>query len=462
MTNGLVRLVNRVGAAMAALGQTPPAGVVMSWRPEIDAWRTPMTPSLSFAKLKNILQQADDGQLTDALQLFAEMEQLDPRLKSVASTRRAALTGLPWEITSAADVMDERVDKTLADEAATYVRERLDLVDGFDRCLEHLATAIGPNLAVAELIWEAGELAAIAPIPRSRLAMDLMISPDVRVLTEQERTRGVVAATPKFITHVPQCVSGSPLSEALHKAVSRVWLMQWLALMDWATFCELFGMPTRVGKYTPAATPQERTELANMLKNMGAIGYAVVSQAVSIEMVEATARGVSPHQAMIEWCDRQKSVLFLGANLTSDSTGGTGTLATAKVHDDVREDLRNDDMLREARTIREQLLAPMVHYAFPNRNAPPPFFTRVKPETIDRLAEANVIAAAQRAGLKIPKDWAHARLNIPIPEERDDVLEPSFDAFAETLREPGADDEDEPRGNAPPKGDEDEEDDDAE
>ena len=69
-----------------------------------------LTPS----RLTAILREADDGSLGTAMQLFEELEEKDAHLFSVANVRRLALTGLDWQLVSAADVR-EGVDRTSAE-----------------------------------------------------------------------------------------------------------------------------------------------------------------------------------------------------------------------------------------------------------------------------------------------------------------------------------------------------------
>jgi len=227
----------------------------------------------------------------------------------------------------------------------------------------------------------------------------------------------------------------TPLSAVvISEAQAWIWLIKKLALSDWATFCEIFGMPVRIGKHGPNASPEEKNQLKTMLAGMGSTAWAMVSQAVQLELAESSSRGIAPYEAILNFCNREISVLWLGGNLTSDTTGGTGTHAAASVQDEVREDLRDDDLQCEARTVRNQLIGPMVELRFPGRDAPLPVFRRRKPETIDRLREAQVMRAAQGAGVAIPRDWAYKRLDIPRPESAEDVLEPT-DAFVDAVRE---------------------------
>lgn len=435
MATRLEQLVNRVSDAVAALRGAPPAGRIYRSDPFMDGRRAAFTSKLTFTRIDQAITAGKDGDLAGALGLFEEMEQKDARLRSVAGTRRRALTGLDYEIVSASEFTKAKIDKTLADEAAEYVREKLDAMDGFGGTLKHLATAIGPNLAVAEIEWDPASFEPIDlfPIPSERLTMQLHLSRDVQITT-RESPLGIPCKSPKFVVHIPEATSGSPIWKSLSEAHAWVWLIKRLAMADWATFCEIFGKPWRIGKYRPGSTPEEKNALRDMLQNMGANAWAMVSEAVNLELVESSNRGVSPFEAIMNWGDRQYAVLFVGGNLSSDTTGTTHSEEASMLQGDVRDDLRDDDIQGEGRTVRTQLIRPMVEFKFAGRNAAPPVFRRIKPETIDRLHEAQVIKAAQGTGMTVPKDWAYKRLAIPKPTETDEVLEP-VDAFVEGLRE---------------------------
>src|SRR5690606_32191956 len=88
----------------------------------LDTWRDYPADGLTPARLVTILRAADEGAVDQALALFAQMEEKDAHLYCVANTRRLAVTGLRWQILSAAE-MREGVDRTAADEAAAYARE---------------------------------------------------------------------------------------------------------------------------------------------------------------------------------------------------------------------------------------------------------------------------------------------------------------------------------------------------
>ncbi len=432
-------VANRCRSAVRVLRGKPPTGRIVEYNPLLDIGRDHLSKGLTFARLMPILRNGDDGDITEALQLFDEMEREDSRLFAVASTRRLALTGLEWQIESAAEVHSHVEDKKLAEDAAAFVRERFEDIRGLDCALEHLATGIGPNLAVLEAVWESGEIAELVPVPPWRLTMDLRKSADIRVITMEDRF-GIVAEAPKFVVHIPNAKSGSPIAASIHRALAVLCLIKRLSMADWAIYAELFGMPIRIAKYRSTATPSEKTMLINMMKNLGSSAWAMVSEAVSIEFLESPQRSAqAPYEPLLNFVNREMAIAWLGGNLTTDTTGGTGTFAAAEVQDQVRGDLRNDDIKREARTVREQIIRPMLAFAFPGRDVPIPYFQRIKPETVDLVKEAELMLKAQQIGMDVPEDHARKRLGIPKPKVDEDGKREAIlstpDAFEDGLGE---------------------------
>lgn len=430
---GLLAKVNSAwdGAKTGWRWGVPLGGRIVRRDPRLDLLQATVSDNLNFVSLRALLYSADGGDLARGLKLFEEMQQKDATLYSVARTRTKALTGLDYEIVSAAEVEDVE-ERDLADEAASFVREQLVKLDSFGGTLKHLATAIGSNLAVVELVWEGMRLVHMENVPSWRLRQETTEPSVVRVITAED-FKGVPAEGAKWVVHTPESAFGWPMAKALLRAGAFIYLIKMLAIADWAVFCEIYGMPIRIAKYQPGATPEEKTQLIDMMTNLGSKAFGVFSQAVTLEFVESSQRGTAPFKDLIEWCDRTQGKLWLGGNLTADTTGGTGTFAAANVQDEVREDLRDDDIKNEGLTVRRQIIGPMCGARF-GREVPLPFFRRVKPETVDRKVEAELIAAAQRIGIKVPLDWALERVGIPKAQEKDKLLTPP-DLFEDSLTE---------------------------
>lgn len=398
----------------------PRLGQVLASR-AVDFQRDYPADGLTPERLMSILREADAGSPEQAMQLYEQMEEKDPHLYSVASTRRLGLTGLSWEIVSAAE-FDEHVDRALADEAAAYCRQTLASMESWDDVLQHLSLAIGRGIAVAELVWELDggghRLVDVVPVTFTRLVFDERGG--VRILTDGEPVHGMTLPPNKFIVHAPHAASGHPMRGGLLRVCALAYLGKHFALKDWLVFAEVFGMPVRIARYEPTASADEKRELLRMLQAMGSDAAAVFSKAVEVELLQSNGgRCPPPFEAICEFLNRELSKAWLGQTLTVDTAGQTGTLATAAIHNEVRHDLREDDLRREARTIRRDVLRPLTHLRF-GREAPVPHFRRAldRPRDLRELADVMAVAV-ERLGMRVPSRWAHETLGIPLAGENE-------------------------------------------
>jgi phage gp29-like protein len=239
----------------------PRPGQIVRASPQ-DTWRDYPADGLTPGRLAGILKAADAGDLQAAMDLYEQMEEKDAHLFCVANTRRLALTGLPWQVVSAADVADG-IDRRLADEAASYCREVLVGLEDFDEALQHLSLALGRNVAAAELVWDmqgdAHRLVGVVPVPFGRLSADEFGK--LRIATGQDLTEDAALPPNKFVVHTPHALSGHPARGGLLRVTAMAFLGKHYALKDWLIFSEVFGMPVRIARYEPQATPQEKREM---------------------------------------------------------------------------------------------------------------------------------------------------------------------------------------------------------
>ncbi len=410
-------------AFKATTNGRPKPGRVLQKR-AVDSVRDYPGAGLTPSGLAAILREADDGSLATAMQLFEEMEEKDAHLYAVANMRRLALTGLDWEVVSAADVR-RGVPRAAADRAAAYCREVLAALDPFDEVLQYLALAIGRNIALAEIVWEFedGSLRPVdlVPVDGTRLVFDAFDRP--RVLTEEEPIDGIALPPHKFIVHAPHSVSGHPQRGGLLRVTAMVYLAKNLALKDWMIFAEVFGMPVRIARYEPTASEEEKRELLNMLESLGSNAAGIFSRAVELQIIEANRGTVGPpFERLIDFLNREMSKAWLGQTLTTDISGQSGSLAASQVHEQVRQDILADDVRREGRTIRRDLLAPLARLRF-GPSAPVPYFRRVQQAQSSRRDLAELLdVAVNQLGVRVPTDWAHETLAIPRAGDEDMAL----------------------------------------
>jgi phage gp29-like protein len=222
----------------------------------------------------------------------------------------------------------------------------------------------------------------------------------------------------------PQFRPGFAYSPGIAFRLASLWLMLRLALSDWSTYVGRFGIPMIWAATEASVSPEEIAKVEAMLAEFGTAGWARFSKGVETQVMESGQRGTAPQQALLEFIHRAYAVAILGQVLTTDTTGETGTLAAAKVHNEVRGDLLTSDIRIEAGMVRAQIIEPMCRYRWPNRQIPLPEFERVIPETVDRLIEMQIMEGAQRLGVSVPRGWALERLGIPPLKDGDAALVP--------------------------------------
>ena len=112
-------------------------------------------------------------------------------------------------------------------------------------------------------------------------------------------------------------------------------------ISDWATYCEVFGSPLRVGKYDPNM-PGNEAQVANALKSMGANAWGAFPQGTDFEFVESNKGGTgnTVYQSFAEFCNSEISKALVGQTMTS-SDGSSE--AQAKIHKEKLEEINRDD-----------------------------------------------------------------------------------------------------------------------
>mgnify|MGYP002622565368 CR=1 FL=1 len=423
-------ILERVVNAVKRGARRPHPGTIVGRRRE-DAWRDYPADGLTPQRLVSIIREADAGDPSAQFTLFEQMEEKDAHLFSVARTRRLAVTGLQWEIVSATQMpgwgaaRGVAASRAMADEAAAYCDRALRDLPGFEAALDHMSLAVGRNLALVELIWEAGasglRLAALSPVPFGRIAFDDL--GEIRLITESSQHEGIALPPDKFIVHAPHAASGHPLRGGLLRATALAYLGKHFAIKDWLIFAEVFGMPVRVARYAPNATPEEKREMLNMLSRLGADATGIFSKAVELQVIQSRTPGeVNLYENLCLYFDREISKAWLGQTLTTDTARMLASAGAAKVHDQVRRDLRDDDLRKEAETLRRDLLAPMVRMQF-GPDAPVPHFRRILEQRFDPVQLGSTLdIAVNQLGAKVPARWAHAVLGIPEAVDGEEIL----------------------------------------
>jgi len=379
----------------------------------LDAYRRKVTDDPTPAKMAALLTAVDSGDIAALCQLQEEIEAKDGRIQAVAATRRMALTALEWEI-------EPDNDMPVAKYAADYIDYVLRRLASWPTTLEHMATAIGPNVAVFEMVFDRmANLVATIDVPGHRLRGHPYNDRGVYIEIDEELF-GVHAWPGKFVVYHPNECAGFPFRKTLTHASVVPFLMKHFSRADWMAFSELYGVPWRWTEEDPAASvgDDDRATALELIENMSSDAAANLPAGIQLKVLELGNRSGDTFQNQMEWADTTLAILYLGQSLTTD-IGDRGSFAAAKVHDNVRADLLISDIAKELRAIREQVFRPMLDYKFPEMKVPVPHFKRklVSKRDVDsERLDLDQIRTAKELGLPLRTDEVYERLGFSKPD----------------------------------------------
>jgi phage gp29-like protein len=329
-----------------------------------DRWSDYPSSGLTPGKLSRILREADAGYINLQAELFSEMEHKDAHLFSCLQTRKLSVAGCPWE------VLPGSGGGAAENKAASFVSDCLSGVDNFDESLADLMDAVGKGFSVSEIIWELDHdflvPRSLKKRPQKRFTFLSQDGPSERplLLTDDEPVYGVPLPPSRFIVHVYRAGADYPERGGLLRTLSWIYLFKNYALKDWVSFCEVFGMPLRLGVYSPSASKEDKDALMEAVTNLGSDAAGIISESTRIQFIESAKRGDGgPYKDLVDVMNKEISKAVLGQTLTTE-VGSSGSLAAGVVHDGVRMDIVRADARSLASTINRDLVRPLTALNF--------------------------------------------------------------------------------------------------
>lgn len=379
-------------------------------------WDQSVARGLTPEKLAAILQQTKRGDIRPFLELAEEMEERDLHYLAVLSTRKRQVARLKPSI-------DEDKAKGRDKKIVAAVKDLLEAPE-FRQLMKGLVDAFGKGFSVCEIIWAEveGMWKPIAYEWRDPkyFTFDYISRSEVR-LAEMSALDGVTLPRGKFVVHKPAIKSGIPIRGGFAWLACWAWIFKQYTLKDWVSFLDIFGMPIRVGKYHPSATAEERRKLLQAVSQLAVDAAAIIPESMVIEFLESKPSADKPFQNLGEYLDKQISKAVLGQTMTTD--GQAGGLAQAKVHDEVRIDILEDDADEIAITINRDLIKWFVKLNFGDQaQAPVARFPVAEPQDI--AIQATALAQLVPLGLKVSQQEVLDKIGFTRPDPGDELLEP--------------------------------------
>lgn len=331
--------------------------------PVADKFRDYVADGLTPERLASLFRQADAGYMRSQAELFETLEERDGHLLCERDKRRNNIIDLQYNLTPASDSARDL-------EVMEFVKDTIDNFADWDESMIALQDAVGKGFSSLELKWDVSSgQAMVTDMPFLRQQRFLfhdeagMLTNIPRLITEENPLGEDIPAF-SSITHVYGGKSGNATRSAIYRVCAWMVLFKTYSIKDWAVFCELFGMPLRLGRYDSGASEDDKRALRLAVTNLGSDAAGIISKSTEIEFIETVSTAKSElWESFATFCNAETSKAILGQTLSAQ-TGKTGSYAASKTHNEVRIDLLKGDGRMLASTVRNQFIKPLVGFNF--------------------------------------------------------------------------------------------------
>lgn len=395
----------------------------------------PLGPKQSPNSIVNILRTALTGNIKSQYEVYELMEDSWARLSKdlhelKIAAARSRYTVMPYHKKGESPTPE-------AQEKANFLQYLIDNwkgngvtnTNGFRDCIYDICDAVGKGFSVQEMLWRPTTDGAVMDgayfvHPRfygydSNLP-NLMLSPEAD---------GAYIPFPKnkFIVATYKNKSGNPMGYGLLRQLAYWWSGQNYC-RDWLlNFAQVYGQPLRWATYDPGASTNLKTDIANMLENMGAAAWGAFPSGTQVEFKEAGRSGPdNPQNHFMEIADRHCDITLLGQTLTTDISG-TGSYALGEVHQDVRMSRLHDITHWVAGVLNDQWVPSVCELNYGDHSNYPTLVPDLS-HAGEPNQEAQRDQLLLQSGIEIPKTWFYDRHSVPVPQDGEDVIKQEVSA----------------------------------
>lgn len=384
-------------------------------------WDMSVASGLTPQRLAGLLREVVRGDLHAYLILAEELEERYQHYASVLGTRKRAVSQI-------APVLDADSLKGCPKRVIAAVEALLAHSD-IPELVTDMLDALGKGYSATEIMWgeRDGLFCPVHYVWRdpAYFTFDYVSRSQLRMAVLGD-INGAEMPRGKFITHMPRLKSGIPIRAGLARICSWPFLFQQFSWKDWLQFLDIYGLPLRVGKYHPNATGEEKRALLRAVTGIAGDAAAIIPDTMQMEFVAANSTGTAPFEAMCHYLDEQVSRAVIGQTLTAQHGG---SLAQAKVHNEVRMDIRADDARQIAKSLNRDLVQWFVALNF-GAGTPVPRVTLPTPEPEDVAVMSAALGALVPLGLRISQAEARAKLGFGAPDDDEEILKVAAGASA--------------------------------
>jgi phage gp29-like protein len=430
-----------------------------------DRWMSSAMRKYKPEEVAKVFAGALNGDLTQQYELFDMMEETARISKNLNQLKDAVLDlerlVQPWAAKGAKPTPEAERRARLVEEVLWHMRPNIAADENdFDDTIYDLLDAKGKGISLLEIDWadENGERymvetsTGIAAGPRctrlvhpryygypsgsnlpdrlmlnareiQRAASMVMDSGPRATDVLQETGSGWAELPPhKFLLGIKKSKSGHPIKGGLLRTLGFWWAAANFAGEWFVNYAQIFGMPIRWATFDTSMTPTDKGTLQKMLKFMGSSAWAMFPAGTTFELKEAQkAASDNPQMSLLEFFHTLCDIVILGQTLTSD-VGDSGSRALGDVHQGVLNDVVCGLGNWAGKIITRQLIEPICLFNFGDlKDCPWLSMLPVDNEAPEK--KATRFKTLVEAGFRIPEQWAHEQVGVPVARANEAVIE---------------------------------------
>lgn len=382
--------------------------------------------SLTPASLARQLEAFQRGEMRDLAWTMQWMEDHDDMIGSVADKAKSAVARYGYDVlihdeideadTAMAEAQQAVLQKFYQNLQCGHAVEREER-GGMRLLLKQMMDAFGKGYAMHHVIWK--------PDAANGLSAEVNFVPlwffenmqgDIRFLDSAWSWNGKELDSEELGGRGAWLVSRG---RGVMLACAIAWMFKHIPLQDWLTYCARHGMPAFLGKTQSEFGSDGWNGMADAVANMGAEWGGVINQTDAIEVLNLSAQGQMPYEALVERMDRAFAILWRGGDL---STLSRGDAVGANPQTADSDELDGDNSLWAGETIDRQLGRAVIDYYF-GEDAPMLAYLQVGTATRDDVEkDLKVIESGVKLGVPVSKNYFSQKFGVPMADEGDELL----------------------------------------
>lgn len=197
----------------------------------------------------------------------------------------------------------------------------------------------------------------------------------------------------------------------------------------WAYYGESFGGPAiaielPASSSTGTDTNSDEAKARNILSDFRSFGGLVMPKGFKLQLLEALRSGDPTYSGLLQFCDNAISKIVVGSTLATEAgaKNSGASYALGAQHGQVSQTVAYTDALWLEYVVNTKIIRKLVRMNYGVDRFPK--FRLLEDNWKDMLAFSQALPQLLAAGFKIPLEWSHNRIGIPLPAADDKVLIP--------------------------------------